>query len=201
MPDESPQSKTSRFRILGVGSLLLAAGIGIGIYLAKDRGNGFPGAGPTAAEIETIRGIPKPTANVVEGGQEIEPINETRDALFGLNRAERTIKDDIAILDHLFNQSITVFKHLPTGTHDEIVRFYQGKNPRGIVYIPKESTNLDKHSRIIDRWGTPFVFHPLSSRQMEVRSAGPDAIPWTDDDIISDFDDRPQETPPLALSE
>jgi hypothetical protein len=37
----------------------------------------------------------------------------------------------------------------------------------------------------VDRWGTPYRFHPESAWVMTVRSAGLDRRMWTGDDILS----------------
>jgi hypothetical protein len=36
----------------------------------------------------------------------------------------------------------------------------------------------------VDRWDTPYFFHQMSASHMEVRSAGPDKMLWTSDDIV-----------------
>jgi len=41
-----------------------------------------------------------------------------------------------------------------------------------------------RDGQLIDRWGTPFWFHPNSSSQMEIRSGGPDKQMFTQDDVI-----------------
>jgi hypothetical protein len=33
--------------------------------------------------------------------------------------------------------------------------------------------------------GNPFVFHPVSSQQLEVRSLGPDGEIFSDDDLVA----------------
>ncbi len=38
--------------------------------------------------------------------------------------------------------------------------------------------------QLVDRWGTPYWFHPNSSNQMEIRSAGPDRQLFTGDDQV-----------------
>jgi hypothetical protein len=35
----------------------------------------------------------------------------------------------------------------------------------------------------VDRWGTPLYFHAISRDRLEVRSAGPDKVMWTEDDV------------------
>jgi hypothetical protein len=35
----------------------------------------------------------------------------------------------------------------------------------------------------VDRWGEPLYFHAISRDRLEIRSAGPDKIMWTPDDV------------------
>ena len=37
---------------------------------------------------------------------------------------------------------------------------------------------------IPDRWGSPLIVHPEAWRQLELRAAGPDKVPYTADDLI-----------------
>jgi hypothetical protein len=41
-----------------------------------------------------------------------------------------------------------------------------------------------RSGELIDRWGTPYWFHPNSGSQMEIRSAGPDRQLFTQDDVV-----------------
>jgi hypothetical protein len=43
---------------------------------------------------------------------------------------------------------------------------------------------MNSNGELMDRWGTPIFFHALSKDQMEIRSAGPDRVMWTADDVI-----------------
>jgi hypothetical protein len=43
---------------------------------------------------------------------------------------------------------------------------------------------LNDKGELVDRWGTPYFFHQLSRDHMEIRSAGPDKVMWTQDDPI-----------------
>lgn len=73
----------------------------------------------------------------------------------------------------------------PVGTNAEITRALNGNNPthsRFLDGIP--GAQVDANGSLIDQWGTPYFFHQLSATDMEVRSAGPDRIMWTSDDII-----------------
>ncbi len=54
--------------------------------------------------------------------------------------------------------------------------------------IPTDHPSLGKDAEgrtiLLDRWGTPYLFHPLSHKLMQMRSAGPDRQPYTQDDLI-----------------
>lgn len=71
----------------------------------------------------------------------------------------------------------------PTGTNAEIMKAIMGGNPRGAILGPPEGQSLNGEGELIDRWGTPYFFHELTSDLMEIRSAGPDRRMWNEDDI------------------
>ncbi len=73
----------------------------------------------------------------------------------------------------------------PVGTNAEIMAAVMGGNPRQATLGPPEGMSLNEKGELIDRWGTPYFFHQLSRDQMEIRSAGPDKIMWTDDDPVT----------------
>ncbi|MES2570919.1 MAG: hypothetical protein V4710_12805, partial [Verrucomicrobiota bacterium] len=59
----------------------------------------------------------------------------------------------------------------------------RGRNPRNLAIIPAELRAVNPAGQLLDRWGTPYFFHPVSSSLLEVRSAGPDRRFWTADDL------------------
>ena len=73
----------------------------------------------------------------------------------------------------------------PTGTNAEIMKAIMGGNPKGALLGPPENQALNGNGELVDRWGTPVFFHQLSKTSMEVRSAGPDRMMYTEDDIIA----------------
>ena len=72
----------------------------------------------------------------------------------------------------------------PVGTNAEIMAAVMGDNRRQAKLGPPEGMTLNDNGELIDRWGTPYFFHQLARNQMEVRSAGPDKVMWTDDDPV-----------------
>jgi hypothetical protein len=78
----------------------------------------------------------------------------------------------------------TLLGENPVGTNAEIMKALMGGNPREATLGPSEGQTLNDKGELIDLWGTPYFFHQLSKDVMEVRSAGPDKIMWTDDDAV-----------------
>lgn len=70
----------------------------------------------------------------------------------------------------------------PTGQNEDIVAAMLGENPKRAAYLPANSPAI-KDGKLLDPWGTPYWFHPVSRDRMEVRSAGPDRELFTSDDL------------------
>jgi hypothetical protein len=73
----------------------------------------------------------------------------------------------------------------PVGTNAEIMKAVMGDNPKGARLGPPEGQGLNGNGELMDRWGTPYFFHQLSKTNMEIRSAGPDRMLYTEDDIVA----------------
>lgn len=74
----------------------------------------------------------------------------------------------------------------PVGTNPEITAQLAGKNPKGINFINADAgMRVNAQGEMVDSWGTPLFFHQLSGTDTEVRSAGPDKVMWTSDDLVS----------------
>ena len=70
----------------------------------------------------------------------------------------------------------------PLGDNRDVVRALTGHNRRGLVMVPTNDTGI-RDGQLIDRWGTPYWFHPRSSDAIDVVSAGPDRRLFTADDL------------------
>jgi len=74
----------------------------------------------------------------------------------------------------------------PVGTNPEITRQLGGENPKHVNFISNEAgMRVNENGELVDPWGTPYFFHQLSGREMEIHSAGPDRIMWTGDDLVT----------------
>jgi len=80
----------------------------------------------------------------------------------------------------------TRFGENPVGTNPEITAALMGSNPKQINFITAESgLRVNENGEMVDAWGTPFFFHQLSGKEMEIRSAGEDRKMWTFDDLVT----------------
>ena len=74
----------------------------------------------------------------------------------------------------------------PVGSNEEITRALLGENPKQVNFISADAgLRVNEKNELIDAWGVPFFFHQMSGTEMEIHSAGPDKILWTDDDLVT----------------
>jgi hypothetical protein len=93
-----------------------------------------------------------------------------------------TVLDKTRVLIHNYHAA---FGENPVGTNPEIAAALQGKNPRQINFLADSGLRLNGKGEIIDGYGTPFFFHQISGNEMEIRSAGPDKVMWSADDLVT----------------
>lgn len=95
--------------------------------------------------------------------------------------------EDLITVDRLlfhYRMAIKDRDSNPIGTNTEITRALTGTNSRGLQFFPPGHPAIDPSGQLCDRWGQPYFFHALSRSVMEIRSAGPDGIIWSDDDLV-----------------
>ena len=102
-----------------------------------------------------------------------------------LNAPDGTIREDVEILGSILRNYQLALGGNPIGSNREITAQLTGRNPRRHAPVPGDVPAIDENGQLVDRWGTPFFFHALDSREMEIRSAGPDRDLYTDDDVLS----------------
>jgi hypothetical protein len=113
--------------------------------------------------------------NILPGAAEI-----VRD----LNAPSQPPERDLEIVGEVFACYRRIFKQNPPGgLNAEIVAALLGANEKKLAVLQQNLPALNAKGEVVDRWGTPFYFHPALSTEMEILSAGPDRQLWTDDDI------------------
>ncbi|MFM7182638.1 MAG: hypothetical protein ACKO2G_14395 [Verrucomicrobiales bacterium] len=90
---------------------------------------------------------------------------------------------DLEILEILLNDFARALGENPVGENDEIIAALQGMNAKGLRFFPAQHRALSPEGKLLDRWGTPWFFHALSGRSMDIISAGPDGEFGTGDDL------------------
>ena len=66
-----------------------------------------------------------------------------------------------------------------------LVRLVSRDSPGGFQLLPTQHARYNQDGALVDAWGTPYFFHHLSRTAIEIRSAGPDKLLYTPDDLIA----------------
>jgi hypothetical protein len=194
------QSKGFQFALIGLAGLgLLAATL---IWVSRDRstsvqeGTPVPPAATLRSDAQPAptEAPPRPTppaANNPAFPALTPPSPETLANLphhpEGLQLGSPSIppEDEPRLVWNLFDVYRQAFQSFPTGASNaHFIHAIQGANPGRQPIFPLEHTRLDPEGNLLDAWGTPFHFHPISRHALEIRSAGPDRELFTEDDIV-----------------
>lgn len=73
----------------------------------------------------------------------------------------------------------------PAGLNVEITNALLGDNYGKVGFLPADYARINANGELIDKFGTPYWIHNLSSKSIEIVSAGPDKVLFTPDDISS----------------
>ena len=104
-----------------------------------------------------------------------------------INQLDHSPQRDLEIVYTLLNQTRLFVKDLatrPLGTNAEFTAVLTGNNSLRLAAIPANHPAINESGELTDRWGTPLFFHPLSSDETNLRSAGPDRQLFTEDDFV-----------------
>lgn len=82
-------------------------------------------------------------------------------------------------------QYASAYGENPVGTNPEITSALQGDNPKHINFLKQDGNRVNGQGELVDSWGTPYFFHQISGHEMEIRSAGPDRVMYTADDLVT----------------
>jgi hypothetical protein len=108
--------------------------------------------------------------------------------LLGYASPQSTPQQDLTQLARAINSFLTLTKTAatyPLSANEEWSAALRGKRPGSEVWLSDASPALDSQHRLIDRWQHPLHFHALGKNQWKIRSAGPDGLPFTPDDLVS----------------
>lgn len=180
---------------LAVAAVVLAAAIAL--FLVWRSGNTSPRvAGGSASDAPSSSSaaapVPSGTGSVTTATTaaaelavgEVRVLPGARELVQGFHDSSEPAAHDLEILQEALGR----FRHVlggnpPGGVNAEIVAGLTGANPKKLAVIPPDWAGLNAAGEVVDRWGQPFLFHPVSGESMEILSSGPDLTLWTDDDI------------------
>ncbi len=74
--------------------------------------------------------------------------------------------------------------HFPLGGNEDFSAALRGENPNREIFVRARHPVFSREGLLIDRWGSPLIVHPEAWRELELRSAGPDRIPYNGDDLV-----------------
>ena len=97
---------------------------------------------------------------------------------------ENEAASDLQRITRMLRDYRTIAGDNPIGSNAEIVEALAGDNPRQAKILPDDLPR-NGNGELVDRWGTPYFFHQLSRKSMEIRSAGSDKKMWTSDDVFT----------------
>lgn len=178
----------SRSRLLPVATVILTAAVVAIIWFVTAPEESAPRlAAPPARPVSRPMAKPAPPPVLkrtppVEDPSRIDP--EIQRLADNLAAKTETPVRDLEMVDDFIDLYRKVFQQgNPIGLNEDITAVLTGRNAKNGILFPPNSPMIVK-GQLVDRWGTPYWFHPSSGHQMEIRSAGPDKELFTPDDIV-----------------
>jgi len=95
--------------------------------------------------------------------------------------------EDLRKIQHVATGYFSVIKdsaRFPIGGNEDFAAALRGENPNREVFVRAGNPIFSPAGLLVDRWGSPVIVHPEAWRQLALRSAGPDRIPYNEDDLI-----------------
>lgn len=162
--------------------LLIIAGIAVAAVVAVFVIRSSPESASPAMPGKPIAEAPKPAQPVVDLG----PIAVHPSAPELAAQLTRNDLDTMARIEAV-NQILYVYRQgfggNPSGQNEDIVAAILGGNEKRTALLPTDCPAI-QDGRLVDEWGTPYWFHSVTAKVMEIRSAGPDRELFTNDDVF-----------------
>lgn len=172
--------KSGWVRWLVVAVLLLAAGGGLGLRFAGGPADPSFAAASPSADVPT-----EPEVRVEEAGG-LTIIHGTGfDRVYGSPASSAA--EDLEALHGILGNAMLLLKDFhsrPLADNADFVAVLQGSNPHQVAWIRPGHPMVSESGELLDRWGQPVFFHRESAEHASLRSAGPDRVMWTEDDVV-----------------
>ena len=153
--------------------LLIAAAIGILAWLFFDRDSEKR---PVAAVVQKTRSESKPTGPVPGDALLAGYADPSTPPLEDLKKIHRVVTGYFSVIKDS--------SRFPIGGNEDLAAALRGENPNREVFIKPDHPVFSAAGLLIDRWDSPVIVHPEAWKQLELRSAGPDRIPYNEDDLV-----------------
>ncbi|MES2474407.1 MAG: hypothetical protein V4640_01410 [Verrucomicrobiota bacterium] len=72
----------------------------------------------------------------------------------------------------------------PIGGNEDFSAALRGENSNREVLVRPTHPAFSAAGLLIDRWGSALIVHPVAWQQLELRSTGPDRLPYNADDLV-----------------
>jgi hypothetical protein len=171
-------------RRIWTGAALLALVLALCLLVPRlEKGLAHPAIPPAQpkAQVAAVAAAPAPvTVQLAPSGEE-----QPSQLAVGLNSPSGNVRADLRIINGIFvAYRAALHNGNPVGENSEITAALTGRNKLGFAFVPKDCPAINSKGELCDRWGKPYFFHQISGEKMEIRSAGPDGVLWTDDDVV-----------------
>lgn len=106
--------------------------------------------------------------------------------LSGYGAKSQSPQRDIEQVRELVSNSFMLVKNRDPreyATNEDLAEFLTGENRFKQVMLSGQHSIINEKGQLIDRWDNPLIVHVVSRKEVEIFSAGPDGIPWSEDDI------------------
>jgi hypothetical protein len=140
----------------------------------------WPRGAPNRVKPTTQPSLVGEDGTIGSSGLRLQPLAAELSA--SLLRPEGPPEDELAAVGQLLYFYRQAFGENPVGDNADIAAALSGANAKAAAWLDPDGPAL-VDGRLVDRWGSPYWFHALGAREMEIRSAGPDRELFTDDDL------------------
>jgi hypothetical protein len=139
--------------------------------------------------METVPAPVEATSVVPAGADDALPRTESvsHHPLASRINAGATLEEDLQVVAALLRDMNAVLKHYPSrplGSNRDFTAALSGKNHAALAALPPDHPAINAQGELVDRYGSPLHFHPLTLNAVEIRSAGPDRKLFTSDDAV-----------------
>lgn len=145
---------------------------------------GTIGTPATQPDSKLPSGVSKPAELSTQPASDAAPAPPKRTVYVSPDPVPPAAFNDLQNTSRMLSDYRQIMGENPVGTNAEIMKSLMGGNKKGAILGPPQGMQINSSGELIDQWGTAIFFHALAKDHMEIRSAGPDHVMWTKDDVI-----------------